>query len=101
MNSSVILLAATFVSLLSGCSLIGAELGEEVDESSLGDASRPQKYQAQYFEEGLEIDAEIIKALLHEPEVESPYVVDYPCKGGGRIQVCSVKKGCWCETALR
>ena len=83
--------------LLMNCSLIGAELGEEVDRSVHSDAESSSKYEALYFAKGLEWDLEIIKALLTRPPEESIYVVTQPCQGENTVQVCSVKKGCWCK----
>lgn len=83
--------------LLTGCSLSGVLAGSKVDDSVYGDTEDPHKYKSQYMVEGLETDIEIIKAILHEPEKEPPFVVNDPCLEQNSVQVCSAKKGCWCE----
>ncbi len=97
MKSRIIFLSFLVLPLLSCCSLIGAEIGEEVDRTIQRDTDDPHKYEADYFVEGLKTDIEIVKAILAKPEKEQPYVVPNPCKEEGTFQVCSVKKGCWCE----
>ncbi|MCG8489778.1 MAG: hypothetical protein MI756_20075 [Chromatiales bacterium] len=87
------------LSVLSGCSLIGAKIGQKVDDSAFGDAENKHKYEAQYMVEGLEEDIAIIQAILAGPESE--YVDPDPCKDENSIQVCTVKKGCWCEVRKR
>ena len=101
MRKSFYLRSLIIIPLLSGCSVIGAEIGEEVDRSALGDSEDRHKYEAQYMVEGLETDVEIIKAILTKPEEEPPYIVDNQCKEKDTVQVCSAKKGCWCEKYQR
>lgn len=97
MKSRICFFLFLVLSLLSGCSLIGAEIGKEVDRSIQSDTDDPHKYETQYFVEGLDTDIEIVKAIFTQPEKEQPYVVPDPCKDENTYQVCSVKKGCWCE----
>ncbi|MEJ2620986.1 MAG: hypothetical protein P8163_12170 [Candidatus Thiodiazotropha sp.] len=89
------------LSVLSGCSLIGAKVGQEVDDSVLGDDENRHKYEAQYMVEGLEEDIAIIQAILAAPEGEREFVDPDPCKDANSIQVCTLKTGCWCEVRKR
>jgi hypothetical protein len=82
---------------LPGCSLIGANIGKEVDKSIFGDIENKHKYESQYMVEGLEEDIEIIKEILGKTEKDNKYVDPNPCKDINSIQVCTFKKGCWCE----
>lgn len=83
--------------ILSSCSLLGAKIGKEVDDSAFGDTENKHKYEAQYMAEGLEEDVEIIKAIFSKAEKRPNYIDPDPCKEKDSIQVCTVKKGCWCE----
>lgn len=88
--------------LLPGCSLVGYMVGKEVDRSALGDSVDKHKFETQYMLEGMEIDIEITKAILSQPEQEPVLVVDTgPCKEQDTIQVCSVKRGCSCEKYIK
>jgi hypothetical protein len=83
--------------LLSSCSFIGAKIGKEVDESILGDDENKHKYETQYMVEGLEEDIQIIKAIFADSEKVVEDNDPDPCKDINSIQVCSLRKGCWCE----
>ncbi|MGD8912984.1 MAG: hypothetical protein PVJ68_09620 [Candidatus Thiodiazotropha sp.] len=82
---------------LSGCSLIGAKIGKEVDRSIFGDIENKHKYESKYMVEGLEEDIEIIKEIFSKKESENKYIDPDPCKDINSIQICTLKKGCWCE----
>jgi hypothetical protein len=86
-----------FFLFLTGCSLIGAGIGKEVDNSIFGDKENRHKYESQYMAEGLEEDVEIIKEILRKSDKSNEYVDPDPCKAINSIQVCTLKKGCWCE----
>jgi hypothetical protein len=88
--------------LLPGCSLVGYMLGKEVDRSAPGDSVDKHKFETQYMLEGLEIDIEITKAILSQPEQKPEFIVDTgPCKEQNAIQVCSIKRGCSCEKYVK
>jgi hypothetical protein len=82
---------------LAGCSLIGANIGKQVDKSIIGDEENRHKYESQYMVEGLEEDIVILKEMLTKPNKSNKYVDPDPCKDTNSIQVCTLKKGCWCE----
>ncbi len=82
---------------LTGCSLIGANIGKQVDKSIFGDEENPHKYESQYMVEGLEEDIEVVKEIFGKTEKSNEYVDPDPCKDTNSIQVCTLKKGCWCE----
>jgi hypothetical protein len=83
---------------LAGCSLIGASIGKQVDKSIFGDEENRHKYESQYMVEGLEEDVVIFKEMLTKQNKSDAYVDSDPCKDTNSIQVCTLRKGCWCET---
>jgi hypothetical protein len=97
MRSLIIFTFILVLFFISGCSIIGAELDKDFNR----DTVHPHKYESWYFFEGLETDIEILRAILTQPENEAPITVPNPCKSKGTFQVCSVKKGCWCEEQNR
>lgn len=76
---------------LSGCSLIGNQLGKAVD-----DAVDEDEYQYQYTIEGLEADIDIAKALLSRDQDDS-LLQELTCNDPSPRKVCSAVDGCWCE----
>jgi hypothetical protein len=99
MRSLIIFTFILVLFFISGCSVIGAELDKDIDRSKHRDTEHPHK--SRYFSKGLEADIEILRAILTQPEKEAPITVPNPCKSKGTFQVCSVKKGCWCERQNR
>ena len=87
MKNILILIISIF---LHGCSVIGNQLGEIVDETT-----GEEKYQDKYTLEGLEEDIEIINEIFTREEEEE--FDNRACKEPGTHQVCTFKKGCWCE----
>ena len=80
-----LLIFATLVA--GGCSILGSKLGSNVDKA-LG----KDKYETQYAIEGLEVDIEIIKALVEKREKQ---VWDGPWTDPAKTYLCSEIPSCW------
>lgn len=80
--------------LLSGCTVIGALVGNEVDEHLNED-----KYGVDYAGIGLEADIDVIKYLIAPKSTEAAPEPDRGiCENPDEINTCSAIKGtCWCE----
>jgi hypothetical protein len=77
------------ISLNISCSLIGHELGENVDK-----ATGKDKYADQYAEEGLEVDVEIVKAILKKSK-ENKETWNDPWVAEQELKYCSQIPSCW------
>ena len=74
----------------TGCSIIGNKVGKSLDS---GDSTR---YEDKYTSKGAEADIAIIQAIFFSHD-EEPEIDTRACKEPNTRQICTVKKGCWCE----
>jgi len=85
-----ILALSFFIIANTGCTIIGNKVGKSLDS---GDST---KYEDKYTEKGADADIEVIKAIFFSNHKE-PEIDTRACKDPNTRQICTVKKGCWCE----
>lgn len=86
-----------FISI-TGCTILGGEIGEEIDEVM---GSGGDEYETMLAEEGLETDIEILKTIINnlgEEEVVEEVTDNVACAEPSSRQICTALKGCWCES---
>jgi hypothetical protein len=93
MNIRLIILFCT-IALNVGCTLIGYKLGEKVDKATDRD-----KFANQYAEEGLDVDVEIVKALLSRSEKNQETWND-PWVEEQQQKYCSQVPSCWNKRSI-
>ena len=94
MKNVVIIFACIYI---TGCTIIGGEIGREIDEG-LGVGG--DEYETALAEVGLEADIEILTAIYNnmgKEEVTVEEIDTIACKKPSTRQVCTALKGCWCE----
>lgn len=94
MKKVIVILACIYI---SGCTIIGGELGREIDEG-LGVGG--DEYETALAEIGMETDIEILMAIYNnfgKEEFAVEEIDNIACKEPTARQVCTALKGCWCE----
>ena len=94
MKKVIVILACVYI---NGCTIIGGELGREIDE---GLGTGGDEYETALAEAGMETDFEILTAIynnMRKDEVAVEEIDDFACKEPTARQVCTALKGCWCE----
>ena len=83
---------------ITGCTIVGSEIGEEIDEIM---GSGGDEYETMLAEEGLETDIEILKSIINnlgKEEVAEEVTDNIACAEPPSRQICTALKGCWCES---
>ena len=94
MKKVIVILACVYI---SGCTIIGGNIGREIDEG-LGVGG--DEYETALAEIGMETDVEILMAIynnLGNEEVAVEEIDNIACKEPTSRQICTALKGCWCE----
>ena len=94
MKKVIVLFACVYI---SSCTIIGGELGREIDEG-LGVGG--DEYETALAEIGMETDIEILMTIynnLGKEEVAVEEIDNIACKEPTARQICTALKGCWCE----
>jgi len=94
MKKVIVILACLYI---NGCTIIGGEIGREIDEG-LGVGG--DEYETALAEVGMEADIEILTAIynnMRKEEVTVEEIDTIACIKPSTHQVCTALKGCWCE----
>ncbi len=81
-----------YVITITGCTVVGNKLGKSFDS---GDSTR---HEDKYTKKGASVDAAIIEAIFFSDDAGHEHEADTGvCSEPGTRQICTAKKGCWCE----